>query len=299
MQGVLQILTERETDVYAVENRLMDVFGTTDIKEANIMWATLLAGKADINPLLLALATTPSLRQEGSKLLGVPESEVAARLIPPGPSGKKGLTIPEVQSNDLRLKFETYKRAVESVANYWSGVLTRLNKQSPQVGKMSAAVLVEEADGKVTWIFPRATSPVVRALSSCVLHAYAASGEGPGHARQRAIAGGAFASKLAAVIGVALRWYVITAGKIEQIVTSMGDLESSERTILASLLGRYGGDAGLVEAPPKKVEAPSKKAEAPPEKVEAPSKKVAAPPRKKAAKPSAPRRKATKSKKKG
>jgi hypothetical protein len=303
MQGVLQILTERETEVYAVENRLMDVFGTTDIKESNVLWAALLSGRKNVNPSLLALATTPSLREEGSKLFGVPESELAAKLFPKDPSGKREIAIPENASNELRLKFDAYNRALEGVKSYWEGVMFRLNKQSTQEGRMSAAVLIEGTDGKVTWVFPRATSPVVRALSSCVLHAYGAPTGAQTSSRQRAVAGVAFASKLATLIGVSLRWYVITSGKIEQMVSAIERLENSELTILSSLLGRYGGSVGMVEGPPeKRAEAPpSRKEEAPAPKAEeaparkkavklalpaeAPQKKVTKPARRKTAKP--------------
>jgi hypothetical protein len=305
MQGVLQILTERETEVYAVENRLMDVFGTTDIKESSVLWAALLAGKKNVDPTLLALATTPSLREEGCKLFGVPENELVKKFFPAGPAANKEIAIPEDASADLRLRFDAYKRALDGVKSYWEGVLFRLNKPSTQEGRMSAAVLIEGSDGKVTWVFPRATSPVVRALSSCVLHAYGAPGGVQTSSRQRAIAGVAFASKLASLVRVSLRWYVITSGKIEQVVSAVERLESSELTILSGLLGRYGGLVLIVEPPPQKKPEP-----VPPKKMEAPvpkpeeavvRKKVTkvatpeVPPPKKEVKP--PRRKTTKPKK--
>ncbi len=250
MHGVLQVLTDRETQVKPVENWLMEIFGTLDIKEADVLWSLYLSTQSDIPPTLVALAATPSLRMEGSKMLGVPEELLptiflAAKQKPPAelqPEADGGT------SSDARIHLDTYQRVLDSNAHHWESVIARIRDHPVKEGQMSAAVLLDESEGKVTWVFPRTASPVVRAVSASILHLFEGNGAGKGPPRKAVTDTVAVASRLTRSLGLSIKWYMVFSGKGTVPLESAGPPTPKDIKAIEGLLGRYGGNPSFVAA---------------------------------------------------
>ncbi len=255
MHGVLQVLTDRETAVKPVENWLMEIFGTLDIKEADVLWSLYLSTQTDVLPSLVALAATPSLRMEGSKILGVPEE-----LLPPIILASKDAQ-PEAPSaggeaggaSESKVHLETYQRVLASNAHHWENVISRIRDHPVKEGQMSAAVLLDESEGKVTWVFPRTASPVVRAVSAGVLHLYEGNGTGKSPPQKAVLDTVAVASRLTRSLGLSIKWYLVFSGKGFETVDGEGPPTPKDVRAIEGLLNRYGGVPAFLNAgKPKK-----------------------------------------------
>lgn len=282
LQGVLQIVTERETSTRTSENRLMEVLNTTTLMETDILWAMLLSLDGPLSPGLVALAATPSLREEGAKLFGVPPEKLPEFLHlgePPTPADP-----PAAPGDEREMRMGAYRRGLAGRTAYWEAVIAKLKTPMQGMGRMTAAVVLDEAEGKVTWVFPRSSSPAIRAISSCVLYSFEGSIKNGNHYAETVTVTISFASRMARAIGMNLRWYMIHAGKVEAIPAIQGKADSQDLTLLGGLLGRYGGAPTLLAErkppPPEPLAAPEPVPKAP---LMAPSKAVP-----KAPKPKAP-----------
>ena len=253
MQGVLQVLADRETSVRGVENWLMEVFGTLDIKESDVLWSLYLSSRREVSPALVALAATPSLRQEGSKMLGVTEEMLPKVLF--GDKEDKSKTPDPAPAGDeeVRAHLDTYRRVLESNAHHWENVLSRMRNQAAKEGQMSAAVVVDELGGKVTWVFPRITSPVVRAVSASILHLFEGNPAKPETPRKAVSDTLSAASRLTKPLGLSLKWYVVFSGKGFDWVGAEGEVSAEDVLAIEGLLTRYGGTTSFFAVPkPKK-----------------------------------------------
>ncbi len=246
LQGVLQVITERGTYVSSVERWLMQVLETTSLKETDILWTLYLLAHPDASPSRVALASTPSLREGAVKILGVPEPELADKLVrAPDASPEPG----SGPAPGASLEVTALHRALEGRTHFWQGVKSRLESSSRGEGRMTAAVVLDEDGGKVTWVFPRSPSPMVRAMGSVVLHAYEESltrGE-RGAASVASTAG--YASRVAKTAGISLRWYLVTAELQSDVATVPGSVGAEDLRTLIQLLGRFGGYPAYLRAP--------------------------------------------------
>lgn len=268
MQGVLQVLTDRETAVKPIENRLMEIFGTLNLNESEVLWSLYLSTNKEVKPALVALASSPSLRAEGVKMLSVPEDKLPVVLFPSKPEKpeKKAPTKQgpegEEEAAELMARIETYKRVLDANATHWGQVLERMQTSTVKEGSMSAAVVVDEGEGKVTWVFPRATSPVVKAITACVLHLHESAFSAGEKATLKEVRDTVIrASRLAKSLGLSLRWYMVASGRVADIPEISGEASTSDTSYLNGLLAHYGGATWILAKP--EPPAPKKAGKAP------------------------------------
>lgn len=189
--GAAQMLADRGTEVRLVEGWLTTILASPQLTVPQVILYLRLSTLPDADPVLLALAESETLRREGSELLGVPPDGIPARLAalrappaaapapPPAPAKKKkGKGTPEAPTVAPEAplppvdpaKLDVYSRQLATRAQHWAEVLARLRSalaapgQRPK-GVVEGAVFLDEEDGRVVWVIPHSTSPLIKALA--------------------------------------------------------------------------------------------------------------------------------------